>query len=132
EFGGYSTIAERTLNDLECAYQIDHGRPILNACVETGRRSGPNVRTGAWLRSSLLRGDSDREIAWRLGVFGVGSVVWRPDLFFPADRQAIGDGLVTALGQPVAASLDAGEYIVVFRVPDPAPRQVAIEQWYGW
>jgi hypothetical protein len=132
EFDGHSTFAERVVNDLECAYQIDHGRPILNVCVETSRRAGPRRRTGAWLRSSLLRGESDREIVWRLAVLGVGSVVWRPDLFFPADRQVIGDGLVGALGQPVAASRDGGEYIVVFRVPDPAPREVAMEQWYGW
>jgi len=132
EFGGPSIDAEQTLNDLECAYQIHHGRPILNVCVETTRRTGPRWRTGSWLRTALMQEESRREVAWRLASLGIGSVVWRPDLFFPGDREVLGEGLVRTLGEPVAASRDGGEYIVVFRVSDPAPPEVAVEQYYGW
>jgi len=133
EFGGPSIGAEQILNDLECAYQIDHGRPILNVCMENTRRAGPRWRVGSWLRTALLREDTDREIRWRMASLGIGSVAWRPDLFFPADRQAIGDGLVRVFGAPAAVSTDGGEHIVLFVAQDdPAPQEVAAEQWWGW
>ncbi len=132
EFGGPNIDAEQTLNDLECAYQIDHGRPILNVCVETTRRAGPRWRVGGWLRTALLRGDPPAEISWRLASLGIGSVAWRPDLFFPGDREAMSDALVATLGPPAAESTNGGEHIVLFRVPDPAPLAVAQEQWAAW
>lgn len=132
EFGGPSIGAEQTLNDLECAYQIDHGRPILNICGETTRRAGPRWRVGSWLRTALLREESVREVRWRMASLGIGTVAWRPDLFFPADRQALGDGLVRVFGAPVAESTDGGEHIVLFLSVNPAPQSVAAEQWWGW
>ena len=117
------------VNNLDCAYQADHGRPLLNYCLGTPRRLGPRWHTSAWLVEQVLAGGEPGDTRRGLADLGIGSVIWRPDLHGTADRTALDAGLRELLGPPVAESRDAGEHLLVFAVPDPAPAEEARRTW---
>ena len=126
---GISWEHEQCLNDRDCAYQAELGRPLVNRCTATTLRHGPRWELGSWLRSALLEEVPGDEIAGHLASLGIGAVIWRPGLFAPADRLVIARALTGALGEPIASSQDAGEYLVVYRVDDPAALEAAQEAW---
>jgi len=67
---------------------------------------------------SLLDGDDD-ERGEVLAELGIGAVTLRPDLFQAVDRERLAKGLEFSLGEPVASTRDAGEYLLLYEVPAP-------------
>ena len=117
---------ENYLNNLTCSYQLDHHRPLLNRCIGTALRSGPRWLVSGWLFDALLDRAPDARVPDTLSALGIGAVVLHPDLFLPADRQALRAGLADVLGAPIAESA-TGEHVVMFAVPvDPAPDPQAV------
>ena len=51
---------------------------------------------------------------------GFGAIVVRPDLYAEQDRRAVIGVLTQVLGEPLGQSTDAGEYLVMFQVPEVA------------
>jgi len=112
-------------NNLTCAYQLDHRRPLLNVCLGTTLREGPRWEVGTWLMDAALTGPGP-EVAQRLAALGVGAVAWHPGLFPGGVREELGRGLEVALGAPAAETTDGGERVLLFAVPgaagDPPPQ----------
>ena len=120
---------ETYLSTLDCAHQHAHLRPLLARCLGGDHRSGPRFKVGSWLRSALLGRRVPKTIGGQLASLGVGVVVWRPDLFFPADRAKLRERLELALGSPLATSSNGGDHVVVYNVRDPVKRPWALKNW---
>lgn len=116
-FHGQSTDLEWYWNNLTCSYQLGHGLPVANQCIGTTLHRGPRVVIGTWLMSELLAEAPPEPLARTLGELGLGAVALHPDLFTPADRQVLLQGLEAALGPPAATSTDAGDRVVLYGVP---------------
>ena len=104
-------------NNLSCAYQVTHGRPILAQCLGTDFNAGPRWRVSGWLGAALLSGASGEGLVAPLSSMGVGAVAFHPDLFVASDREALSAGLASTFGAPLAESADGGERVVVYGVP---------------
>jgi hypothetical protein len=133
EFGSFGTDLALLTNNLGCAHQARHGRPLANQCL--GTTVGAGTRSiGRWMNTVVFDLDRAlvREVPRSLGKMGFGAVVVRPDLYGPDDRRAMLGVLTQALGEPIAESTDAGEHLVVFEVPrtqtDPATQQQTYAQ----
>ena len=129
ELHGGSKRMETFLSTLDCAHQHAHRRPLLARCLGGDHRSGPRFKVGSWLRSALLGETKPGDVRQQLASLGVGAVVWRPDLFIPADRLALRKGLTAALGPRLAVSSNGGDHVVVFGVRDPVARPQALKNW---
>ena len=130
---GAAKLHETFLHNLECTYQSAHNRPLMTTCVGGAvHRAGTRWRTATWLRSTLMEGHDLQTVGPRLASFGVGGVVLRPDLFFPSDWRRLRGSLQEALGAPVAQSKDAGDYVLIYAVPNPAGRDDALKAWRSW
>jgi len=127
-FHGQSADLEWTWNNLSCAYQLSHHRPVTSTCLGTTRYGGPRVVIGGWLMSALLTAPPEGEprdagaLAATLGELGIGAVALHADLFTRTDRDALIAGLREALGPPAADSRDGGEHLLLFTVPELAGR----------
>ncbi len=114
-FLGQVADLDLLVNNLTCAYQIGHRRPILSQCLGTGAEAGPRPRVTGWLVQELNQGSPGA--AGALGSLGIGAVAFHPDLFSGSDRSRLSEALVVALGEPVEASVDGGERIELYLVP---------------
>lgn len=103
------------VNNLTCAYQMNHRRPILSQCLGTGAEAGPRPRVTGWLVQEITNGGTG--IVGKLASLGIRSVAFHPDLFGGSDRQRLGAGLVGLFGPPVMSSIDGGERIELYLVP---------------
>ncbi len=120
-FHGQSADLEWYWNNLSCAWQLSHHRPVTSTCLGTTRYRGPRAAIGGWLMSALLSepldGESGEALATTLGELGIGAVALHADLFTRTDRDALVAGLREVLGPPAAESTDGGEYLLLFTVP---------------
>ena len=107
-------------NNLTCAYQVTHRRPVLAQCLGTDFNAGPRWRVSGWLSVALLAGAPPESITVPLAAMGVGAIAFHPDLFVPTDRELIVAGLVGAFGRPTATSMDGGERVELYTVPEAA------------
>jgi len=118
---------ELYFNNLTCAYQVHHRRPLLNQCLGTTLRSGPRWEVGSWLIDAALRQPPAARIPQRLTSLGIGAVALHPDLFPGASRDELMAGLSQALGPPAAISVDAGERVLLYTLPvEGAPPAAAV------
>lgn len=117
-YSGMSTDLELYWSNLTCSYQAAHRRPIANRCLGAVLHSGPRVVLGEWITGAVLGPAPRPDVGAQLGALGFGAVAVHPALFAPADRDALLEGLRDALGEPLAASDDAGDPVVLFGVPD--------------
>lgn len=116
EFGSFGTDLALLTNNLGCAHQSTHQRPIANQCL--GTTVGAGTRSlGRWLNASAYQADLAKEVSAGLGQMGFGAVILHPDLYTPQDRSALLSALTRALGKPTAETTDAGEHLVMFVVP---------------
>ncbi len=117
EFGSFGTDLALLTNNLGCAYQSAHGRPLANQCM--GTTVGAGTRSlGRWLNTAVYQRALLRDVPQALGEMGFGAVVVRPDLYAEQDRRAVIGVLTQVLGEPLGQSTDAGEYLVMFAVPE--------------
>jgi hypothetical protein len=118
---GTDSELEMWTRSLGCYYQAQHGRPVLELCVDTEVDS-PRERLEAQLGSLLLGPQASREAvsgaARELAHRGVGAVVLHHDFLRSADAQALHAGLTAMLGPAAASSTDGGERVSLFLVPD--------------
>jgi len=126
EFGSFGTDLALLTNNLGCAHQSAHGRPLSNQCLGTTVGSGTRSLT-RWLNAAVYQRKLLKDVPQALGEMGFGAVVVRPDLYAEQDRRAVIGVLTQILGDPTGWSTDAGEYLVMFEVPEiattPAGRQ---------
>jgi hypothetical protein len=129
---------ELYFNNLTCAYQADHRRPLLNRCLGTTLRSGPRWEVSGWLIDAALRGDPPGPLQQRLVELGVGAVALHPGLFPGASRDELIEDFEALFGPPVATSTDAGDWVMLYALagasgepPPRAARQAALDHLYA-
>jgi len=138
------------VRSLAQGYQVAHGRPVVLAWGSDGQRmrAGFTRAPGLLLEQAfdaLIFADVCPPImsvtrpveAWRVNAWlaslGIGAVVVRPTLWPSAERTRVLSQLVWSLGNPVANTLDAGEWVLVFRVQGtPASASAAAVAWERW
>jgi hypothetical protein len=116
---------ELAQNNLTCAYQPFHGRPLLNVCLGTTVRSGPRWVVSSWLTSHVLSEEPPQEVPAVLARLGIGAVMFHPDLFTIEDRIDVRRGLDESLGPAAAETTDGGEYVVMYTVPEAGSGKAA-------
>lgn len=107
------------LSNRLCAYQLHHGRPLLQNCVSTAREVGGEALVRSWLDGAVYGERGAEELARGLGRLGIGAVALHPDLHPRHEAARWTQVLEGALGPAVAASSDAGERVTLWRVPAP-------------
>jgi hypothetical protein len=130
DFLGGAHDHELLMNNLTCAYQRVHGHTLLNTCIGVHTIETPRVRVGHWLAGRLLEGRT-ADLGPRLAALGIGSVAVHPTLYTPGERDQILAGLESALGPPVARSVDGGDPVVLFHVPGPLADRAAARAAYA-
>jgi hypothetical protein len=141
---------ELFLRSLTLGYQVRHGHPLVQPWgsegqgVISGYTGSPGLLLDqafdSWFFADICpTGQPDpaagRACAVRpwLAGLGVGAVVLRPLLWRPEERTRVLDRMEQGFGVPVADSVDAGEWVLVFEVGDPpADRAAAVEAWARW
>lgn len=115
---------EMWARNLSCFYQAGHHRPILEVCIGT-RVNSPREAVDAWWTSGLFSSAAEdveevrhRILVEHLATLGVGAVAVHADFYRPADVSRLLVLMERALGSPAAESLDGGERVVLFRVPE--------------
>ena len=103
--------------NLSCYYQIFHGRPILERCLNTDIRNSPRLVVSDALHAAAL---DDLPILPILREQRIASVVLHADLYQPFERAALRTELTEALGEPMGEGHDGGEWLVAWRVPTDA------------
>ncbi len=101
--------------NLSCYYQLFHGRPVMDLCLNTNIRQAPRLIASDLVHAAVLDGRPALPI---LRESRVGSVVLHADLYQPFERAALVSGLTSELGAPVAEGHDGGEWLVGWRVPE--------------
>jgi hypothetical protein len=119
QFGSFGTDLSLLTNNLGCANQSSHGRPVANQCLGTTVGSGTRS-LNRWLNAAVYQRSLLRDVPQALGEMGFGAIVVRPDLYAEQDRRAVIGVLTQVLGEPLGQSTDAGEYLVMFQVPEVA------------
>lgn len=104
--------------NLSCYYQLFHGRPVMDPCLNTNIRQGPRVRTSDEVHGAML---DDKPVLPILRRVRVGSVVMHADLYQPFERAAVIAGLSAELGAYVGEGHDGGEWLIGWRVPPETP-----------
>lgn len=100
--------------NLSCYYQLFHGRPVLENCLNTDVASSPRVLASDRVHAAILEG---RPVLPLLQDLDVASVVLHADLYQPFERSAVRTGLTRELGEPVGEGSDGGEWLVAWAVP---------------
>jgi hypothetical protein len=100
--------------NLSCYYQLFHGRPLLEKCLNTDVASSPRVRASDRVHAALLEG---RAVLPLLRELDVASVVLHADLYQPFERGVVRAALTRELGEPVGEGSDGGEWLVAWAVP---------------
>ena len=130
ELHGTAKRQETFLSSLDCAHQQHHGLPLLTRCAGGGdHRAGPRFKIGSWLRSALLSEAPPAKVSGQLAALGVSAVVWRPDLFLPADRARLRRALTRVLGAPRARSTNGADHVVLHTVRSPSAWPAAREAY---
>lgn len=93
--------------NLSCYYQIFHGRPILDRCLNTDIRTSPRLEASDRVTALALGGEDVVPELFRLRV---GSVVMHADLYQPGERSELRAALTRALGDPLEGR-DGGEWL---------------------
>lgn len=101
--------------NLSCYYQLFHGRPIMDPCLNTNIRQGPRLRASDEVHAAVLDG---QPVLPALRRARVESVVMHADLYQPFERAAVVAGLSAELGPPAAEGHDGGEWLLAWRVPE--------------
>lgn len=111
---------------LSCYYQAGHDRPILEVCIGTGVDS-PREQVTGWLTAALLAPDPDHAaVRETLARLGVGAVALHADFYRPGDREGLAVSLGDMLGPPAAESVDAGEHVILWKVPGEGAPDAAV------
>ena len=113
EIGGQQEDISFYQQNLSCYYQLFHGRPILDRCLNTDIRSSPRVAASREVHARLLAGEPIGD--W-LRTLGVGSVVVHADLYQSSERALVLAGLAAELGLPAGEGHDGGEWLVAYAV----------------
>lgn len=101
--------------NLSCYYQMSHGRPILERCLNTDLSKNPRRDAAREIHRLLL--DDQPGLLPLLQSLRVGSVVLHADLYQPFERALIVSGLSLHLGEPLAERRDGGEWLLAWRLP---------------
>ena len=129
EFGSFGTDLALLTNNLGCAHQSSHQRPMANQCL--GTTVGAGTRSlGRWLNAAVYQRSLINEVPQALGEMGFGAVVVRPDLYTEQDRTAVLGVLTQSLGKPTAETTDGGEHLVMFTVPEVETSALIGQQRY--
>ncbi|RME27278.1 MAG: hypothetical protein D6798_04950, partial [Deltaproteobacteria bacterium] len=102
-------------NNLTCAYQAEHLRPILNRCLGTVPEEGTRVLVSTWLAQGLRAGAPD--LGRVLVDLGISAVAFHPDAFPSATRDTFRRSLDKALGSPASSSDNGGERVLLYLLP---------------
>ncbi len=100
--------------NLSCYYQLFHGRPVLERCLNTDIRTSPRLAATDRVHAAVLGGG---EVLPILRELRLGSVVLHADLYQPFERAELRTGLSRELGEPVGEGHDGGEWLVGWKVP---------------
>lgn len=100
--------------NLSCYYQLFHGRPILERCLNTDIRNSPRLAVADSVHAAVLQASP---VLPALESLRVASVVMHADLYQPFERTAVRAALDRELGAAVGEGHDGGEWLVGWRVP---------------
>ena len=114
EVGGTQEDMAFYQQNLSCYYQVGHGHPILERCLNTDMAQSPRLAAGRELQHRLL--DSEGSVRDALNALQVKSVMVHLDLFQSHERGDIVSGLNNALGPPLGESRDGGEWLMAWEL----------------
>ena len=100
--------------NLSCYYQLFHGRPILDRCLNTDIRTSPRLEASDRVTALAFAGE---ELVPELFRLRVASVVMHADLYQPAERSELRSALSRSLGDPLEGH-DGGEWLYGWALED--------------
>lgn len=118
------------VTNTDCFYQAGHGRPTGELCLLSPGVESPRATLTALLTDPLLEGSAE-STRTELARFGYTSLALHPDLFRPSDRARIVAALATLDPAPVE-SIDEGDHVLVYAIPDAADAEAARAAWVAY
>lgn len=115
EIGGQQEDISFYQQNLSCYYQLFHGRPILDRCLNTDIRRSPRVAAS---REVFRRLFAEEPVGDWLRAQGIGSVVMHADLYQNMERAELSARLSADLGRPAGEGHDGGEWLVAWEVSE--------------